>query len=115
MAKFFSVHSIVAVVVLAIAFSGCKKEDMLSLDDEEFIFEYAAETMKTTVITNVRWTAIATADWITLSPAEGKITARMSISVSENTGGSERSADVIVTQVGGEGLSDTLKVIQAAK
>ena len=108
MKRFLFIFSIITVVVLA----SCKKEDMLSLDDDEFIFEYTAETETTTVISNVRWTAVATVDWITLNPTGAKITAPLRVSVTENTGDSERYGEIIVTQIGGEQLSDTLKVIQ---
>ena len=115
MMRHIFVYSIMAVIVTAVALTGCKREDMLSLDDDEFIFAYDdTEIRKTTVISNVRWTASTTADWITLSPAGAKITTMLSVSVSVNTEGSERSAEVIVTQVGGEGLSGTLTVIQEA-
>jgi len=111
MKRFLFVFSMVAVVALA----ACKKEDMISFDEDEFIFEYTGGTDQVTIITNVRWKVSATADWITLTPEEGRITVVLKVSVTENTSDSERYGEVIVTQVGGEQISDTLKVIQRAR
>ena len=102
--------------LVGIALAGCKKNEKpeLNVTPDELNFNYSAETKEVTVTANVDWTANTTADWITITPKNGSGNAAVNVSVSENTGSSERNTDVIVSQVGNGGLSTTLKIKQKA-
>ena len=102
------------VVLVSIALGSCKKDDKLSLGNSELNFDYVAETEEIIITSDVDWTVRATADFITLSPTKGSGNTALNISVNENFGSSERSAEVILNQVGNERLRATLKVKQKA-
>ena len=93
---------------------NAKADPTLNLSASEICFDYTAEIKEVTVTANIDWTVSSTAEWIIIAPAEGNGNATLNISVSENTEISERSADIVISQVGSGGLSATLKANQKA-
>ncbi|MDR2887405.1 MAG: hypothetical protein LBV26_05305 [Bacteroidales bacterium] len=100
------------VTLVCIMFASCKKDDELSFSDSELNVDYSATTKEVKITAGTNWTVKTEADWITLTPSEGSGNATLKIDISENFDDFERYVDVILSQVGGEGLSATLKVRQ---
>lgn len=98
--------------LICITFASCKKDDELGFSDSELNFDNSAATKDIKITASVNWTLTTEADWITLTPLEGSGNATLNVSVNENVDDFERYTDVIISQVGGGGLSATLKVRQ---
>ena len=84
----------------------------LAVGEKAVNFKADEGLRKTVAITsNTAWTVSCDAEWVSIEPASGEGDANITITVTENTGIEERSADVKVTA--GE-LSETIKVAQLA-
>ena len=74
--------------IITCILAACNKDNKtqeLSLSNNELSFNYSAETSEITVTANIGWTTRVAADWITLTPPEGRGNVTLNVSVSANT------------------------------
>lgn len=85
----------------------------LEFEVEELLFTSKAESREVVIHSNTHWTISITGntDRITVSPLEGNNDGIITVSVKDNTTGSEQEA--LITLNGTGGLTDVLKVKQA--
>ena len=96
---------------------ACQKEDLipeLTLDKTSVSVEAAGGKVEFSVTSNVAWTAVSDASWVTIEPASGKGGApvKVTATVAANDTEQEKTANVTVKT---ETLSKTLTVTLAAK
>ena len=86
----------------------------LEFETKELSFTNKAESRKVAIHSNTHWTISITGntDWISVTPMEGNNDGSITVAVKANTTNTEQEAMVTVNGTGG--LSDVLKVIQAA-
>ncbi len=101
-------------VLLAIAFSSCSKEESvapeLTVSKEELSFGKNAYTQELEISTNVSWSVLISEEWCTVSPTSGVAgNSSIEVSVTENTTVNPREATLTVTA---EGLVQQVKIKQ---
>ena len=103
---------IFAVVVLAVLFASCEREEpSLNLNASDFAVLAKGGSQTVSFECNYNWTATASDPWISVSPASGNKGANsITIQVSENTGSSARNGSVTIDC---SGLTRTVRVSQA--
>lgn len=82
----------------------------------ELSFDNYGGSKMVDILSNVSWELSGTPDWITISnhsgPATTKEPLHLKVTVTENKNDSERSAELILK--GAQGVSSTLRIVQAA-
>ena len=92
---------------------------VISLSKEEATADAAAGEVKTSVTSNIAWTATSDSDWATVSPASAEASetaSDLTVTVAENTSDQERTATITVTGTyGNVSIPKTFTVTQAGK
>ncbi|MDR0231175.1 MAG: DNA mismatch repair protein, partial [Dysgonamonadaceae bacterium] len=101
-------------IFLAIAFSSCSKEEVitpeLTISKNELSFGKDAYSQELVINTNVPWSVSSSEAWCTVSPASGGAgTSSIDVSVAGNTTVNPREAILTVTA---EGLTQQVKIKQ---
>ena len=68
-------------------------------------FESSSDELSIVVSSNIEWTVVRSATWLTVSPAEGNNVGTVKVSVQANTTGIERSATVTVSAKSATGVT----------
>ena len=115
MKRFFSIISIVALVA---ALTGCKKADApsMSILQENYEIGFSGETTSIGVLCNRAWTATPNVSWISLTPSQAEAfeaKSYMLMTVEPNDNGEPRTGIVTIATNGGE-ISKTVTVLQKA-
>lgn len=100
---------------VSIAQVPAPNNDKIEVNPAELEFIYAASEKDITLTANVDWTASVDADWISLSTTSGKSSTSavtIKVSVSENSGKSNREA--VITIEGGDAPKVEIPVFQEA-
>jgi len=101
----------IAFMVVAISFTGCKKEELLTLSPTSQSATKDAGSFSINVTSNTSWTAISNQTWCTVGTASGEDNGSISVSYTENATESARSATITVTTK--DGMIQTVSVSQA--
>jgi formylglycine-generating enzyme required for sulfatase activity len=99
-----------AVCCLAVLFTACEKEGMISISLVSKDVSAAGETFQVQVTSTAAWTATANQTWLTLSPASGTGDAYVTVTVAANT---STTADVAEVLFAISGVSVKLTVNRA--
>jgi len=98
-------------MIVAISFTGCKKEELLTLSPTSQSAIKDAGSFTINVTSNTSWTAVSDQAWCTVGTASGEDNGSISVSYTENATESARSATITVTTK--DGLVQTASVSQA--
>jgi len=99
-----------AVCCLAVLFTACEKEGMISISLVSKDVSAEGETFQIKVTSTAAWTATANQTWLTLSPASGTGDAYVTVTVAANT---STTADVAEVLFAISGVSVKLTVNRA--
>ena len=99
-----------AVCCVAVLFTACEKEGMISISLVSKDVSAAGETFQVQVTSTAAWTATANQTWLTLSPASGTGDAYVTVTVAANT---STTADVAEVLFAISGVSVKLTVNRA--
>ena len=101
---------IVAFIVAAISFAGCKPELQgdLAVTPEILEFDAAGGTRQLSVTSSLPWTLEVPADWCTSSRTEGERSAKVNITVAKNEG-DVRAIELIFTSAGCDPVKVTVR------
>lgn len=101
-----------AVCCVAVLFTACEKEGMISISPFSKDVSAAGETFQVQVTSTAAWTATANQTWLTLSPASGTGDTYVAVTVAANT---STTADVAEVLFAISGVSVKLTVNRAGK
>jgi uncharacterized protein (TIGR02145 family) len=102
-----------AAIALFVMAVSCSKDDSaskLSVTPASISAIVAAENYTIDVTGNVSWTAVANAEWLTLTPSSGEGNGSIAVNVMENTALESRTATITITS---DKLAKTVTVTQA--
>ncbi len=97
-----------AAVQCAQAYAG---SSTLTVNPTSLNYAVSGGSQTVTVSSNTSWTATTTANWLTISPASGSNNGTFTVTASENTSASQRTATITVS--GTDVSSRTITVTQA--
>lgn len=86
----------------------------LEVSAAELSAEAAGAELSVDVTSNTTWTAVSSADWVTVSPAEGDGNGAVKVTVAANEAAEARTATVTIAAKDVDGLAKTVTVNQAA-
>lgn len=88
--------------------------EKLTTSTNELSFSKAPDVNTFNINSNIAWEITNNSPWINVSLISGEGSKTISVSVLENTSGFDRVADLIISQVGGGTLTQTVSIIQTA-
>ncbi|MBN2662488.1 MAG: BACON domain-containing protein [Bacteroidales bacterium] len=108
--NFFSIVA-VALMAVVISFTGCNKEELLTLSPTSQSLAKEAGSFSINVTSNTSWTATADQSWLTVGTASGEDNGAFSVTYQENTTESSRSGNITVTTK--DGMVQIVSVLQS--
>ncbi len=101
----------IAFMVVAISFTGCKKEELLTLSPTSQTLIKDAGSFTINVTSNTSWTVVADQSWCTVGTASGEDNGTITVTYQENATESSRSGNITVTTK--DGMIQVVSVSQA--
>lgn len=98
-------------MAVVISFTGCKKEELLTLSPTSQSLTKDAGSFSINVTSNTSWTATADQTWLTVGTASGEDNGAISVTYQENTTESSRSGNITVTTK--DGMVQIVSVTQS--